>query len=67
MTHGKHLTLTDTVSLLAKATLYTSEAAFLLAVSPRTVERYLETGKLAYRTTPGGHRRILTESVRRYL
>jgi excisionase family DNA binding protein len=67
MTHGKHLTLTDTAALLAKTTLHTREAAFLLDVSPRTVERYLNEGKLAFRTTPGGHRRTLTASLLKHL
>jgi len=47
--------------------LQTREVAALLSVSPRTVERYLNDGKLAFRTTPGGHRRTLTQSLLRYL
>jgi len=67
MTHGKRLTLTDTAALLAKPTLHTGEAAFLLAVSTRTIERYLNDGRLAFRTTPGGHRRTLTASLLKHL
>jgi len=67
MTHGKQLTLTDTAALLAKPTLQTREVAALLSVSPRTVERYLNDGKLAFRTTPGGHRRTLTASLLKHL
>lgn len=67
MTHGKCLTLSDTAALLAKPTLHTKEAAFLLSVSPRTVERYLNEGKLQFRSTPGGHRRTLTSSILKYL
>ena len=67
MTHGKILSLSETSGLLAKATLLTGEAARLLSVTPRTIERYLNAGKLDYRTTPGGHRRILTGSLMKYL
>lgn len=38
----------------------------LLDVKPRTVVRYLEEGKLEYKRLPGGHRRVLTESVKKY-
>ena len=67
MTHGKRLTLTETTELLKKSTLQTREVAALLSVSPRTVERYLNDGKLAFRTTPGGHRRTLTASLLKHL
>lgn len=53
--------------LLQKTKLLKEEAAFLLAVKPRTVERYMREGKLEFKRTPGGHRRVLTESVRKYL
>ena len=67
MTHGKRLTLTETTELLKKSTLQTREVAALLSVSPRTVERYLNDGRLAFRTTPGGHRRTLTASLLKHL
>lgn len=59
--------LYDPNSLLKKARLCTDEAAFLLDVSARTVERYMTEGKLEFQRTPGGHRRPLTASVRKYL
>ena len=67
MTHGRSLSHYETTELLKKSTLQTREVAALLSVSPRTVERYLNDGKLAFRTTPGGHRRTLTQSLLRYL
>lgn len=53
--------------LLQKTKLLKEEAAFLLEVTPRTVERYMTDGKIAFTKTPGGHRRPLTESVKKYL
>lgn len=53
--------------LLHKTRLRIDEAAFLLDVSVRTIDRYMTDGKLEYRLTPGGHRRLLTESVKNYL
>ena len=53
--------------LLRKTKLLTEEAAFLLDVTPRTVERYMEQGKIQYSLTPGGHRRVITESVKRFI
>lgn len=67
MTHGRSLTPFETTELLSKTTLQTREVAALLSVSPRTVERYLNDGKLVFRTTPGGHRRTLTSSLIKYL
>ncbi len=57
----------DATELLKKTKLNREEAAFLLEVTPRTVDRYMSDGKLDYRRTPGGHRRPLTESVKKYL
>lgn len=57
----------DPNELLRKVKLRREEAAFLLEVSPRTVDRYMTEGKLEFKNTPGGHRRPLTESVKRYL
>lgn len=53
--------------LLQKTKLRIEEAADLLDVTPRTIERYMTDGKLKFKRTPGGHRRPLTESVRKYL
>lgn len=59
--------LYDPKQLLCKTKLNTREVAFLLDVATRTVERYMYQGKIQFVRTPGGHRRALTESVRRYL
>lgn len=53
--------------LLSKTKLLRDEAAFLLSVTPRTIDRYLATDKLRCILTPGGHRRVLTESVKLFL
>lgn len=53
--------------LLQKTKLNKDEAAFLLDVTPRTVDRYMTEGKLEFKRMPGGHRKPLTESVKRYL
>ncbi|MGL4296283.1 MAG: hypothetical protein ACRCTG_11245 [Aestuariivirga sp.] len=60
-------TMYDPNELLSKTKLRTDEAAFLLDVTPRTVENYMTTGKIEFKLTPGGHRRPLTESVKKYL
>lgn len=57
----------DPNELLRKTKLRREEAAFLLEVSPRTVDRYMTEGKLDFKPTPGGQRRPLTESVKKYL
>lgn len=57
----------DRAVLLKKDRLRIHEAADLLEVTPRTVRRYLEDGKLIPVRTPGGQRRVLTESIRPYL
>lgn len=59
--------MTDFNALLLKSRLRIDEAAILLDVTSRTVQRYLEQGKIEYKRTPGGHRRVLTESVKKYL
>jgi len=43
----------------------TREAASLLGISVRTAQMWVESGKLQAWKTPGGHRRIPLESVRR--
>lgn len=57
----------DPNELLSKTKLNRQEAAYLLEVTPRTIDRYMNQGKLEYKTMPGGQRRPLTESVKRYL
>jgi excisionase family DNA binding protein len=57
----------DPNELFRKTKLNKHEAAFLLGVTPRTVDRYMNDGKLQYTKTPGGRRRPLTDSVKRYL
>lgn len=57
----------DPNELLRKTKLNKDEAAFLLEVTPRTIENYMNNGKLEFKRTPGGFRRPLTESVKKYL
>lgn len=57
----------DPNELLKKTRLRIEEAAELLEVTPRTVHRYLEAGKLVNKPTPGGQKRVLTSSVEPYL
>lgn len=57
----------ETDELLKKTRLRIGEAADLLEVTPRTVRRYLDDGKLIPVRTPGGHRRVLTSSVRKWM
>lgn len=57
----------DRNALLQKSNLLIDEAAFLLGMSKRSVQRYMTDGILAFRTTPGRQRRPLTESVRKFL
>lgn len=59
---------TDTIKcLMLKPCLRIDEAAMVLDVTPRTVQRYLEHGKLTPIRLPGGHRRIRTADITRYL
>lgn len=57
----------DPNELLRKTKLRTDEAAFLLDVTRRSVERYMDEGKLDFSLTPGGRRRIAMESLKKYL
>jgi hypothetical protein len=57
----------DSTELLRKTKLNKYEAAFLLDVAPRTVDHYMQSGKIEFVKTPGGHRRALTVSIKRYL
>lgn len=43
------------------------EAAELIGVSTRTVERMMDRGQLGFRRTPGGQRRLYRSSVEEYL
>ena len=60
-------TIYDPNALLNKTRLLREEAAFLLEVSPRTIDHYLQNGKIDFKLTPGGRRRVLTESLKRFL
>jgi excisionase family DNA binding protein len=53
--------------LLLKPCLRIDEAAIVLDVTPRTVQRYLDSGKLTPLVMPGGHRRVKTIEIKRYL
>ncbi len=53
--------------LLLKPRLRKEEAAFLLEVTTRTVEKYMAEGKIEFIKSPGGRRRLLTSSVKKYL
>jgi len=44
--------------------LRSSEVAYLLHVSPKTVSRWAKEGKLPYRRTLGGHRRFPADGIR---
>jgi len=63
----KESLMTDVKVLLLKPRLRVDEAAIVLDVTPRTVIRYLNDGKLDFQLTPGGRRRVLVESVKRYI
>lgn len=53
--------------VLLKTKLRMDEAAAMLEVHEDTIRRWLDEGKLASIRTPGGHRRVRTASVRKYL
>jgi len=57
----------DPKVLLQKTKLRVDEAAALLEVHENTVRRWIDEQKLSAVRTPGGHRRVHTESVRKYL
>ncbi|MCS6289419.1 MAG: excisionase family DNA-binding protein [Nitrospira sp.] len=57
----------DTTQLLQKAKLRIDEAAAVLDVHQNTVRRWVDEGKLDGIRTAGGHRRVRTESVLKYL
>lgn len=58
----------DERALLKKNRLMTEEAAYLLGVTPRTVRRYMQEGKIEFqRMLVGGKRTLLTESIKKYL
>lgn len=59
--------MTDYEALLLKSLLRIDEAAILLDVTSRTVHRYLQAGKLTPVVMPGGHKRVRTEELKRYL
>ncbi len=53
--------------LLKKTRLRVDEAAAVLDVHENSVRRWIDEGKLSSVRTPGGHRRVLVESVKKYL
>lgn len=59
--------MADTTQLLQKTRLRIDEAAALLDVHQNTVRRWVDEGKLAGVRTAGGHRRVRTESILKYL
>jgi excisionase family DNA binding protein len=59
--------MTEIKVLLLKPCLRIDEAAMVLDVTPRTVQRYLDSGKLTPVRMPGGHRRIKTVEIMRYM
>lgn len=57
----------DPNELLKKPTLRIEEAADLSGYHPDTIRRWGESGKLQVVISAGGHRRVRTESLRKYL
>ncbi len=51
------------MNILKKSLLTPSEAAELLHVAPTTIRHWAQSGRLAFITTPGGHRRFTREDV----
>jgi excisionase family DNA binding protein len=51
----------------AEAFLFTSQVADLLHVSPKTVARWAQQGRLPYQRTLGGHRRYPEPAIRQLL
>ena len=52
------------ISPADSAYLFTREVAELLQVSPKTVSRWAQEGKLPFRRTLGGHRRFPEKRIR---
>ncbi|MEA2716203.1 MAG: hypothetical protein QOI99_520 [Actinomycetota bacterium] len=57
----------DTTETLADAYLSPGEVARLLCVTPRTVSRWADQGRISHIVTLGGHRRFLRADVVRLL
>lgn len=57
----------DRSALLTKYRLRICEAAFLLECHPDTVREWMARGKIEFKRTPGGERKVLTDSIRPYL
>jgi excisionase family DNA binding protein len=51
------------LSISEQSLLTPSEAAELLHVAPTTIRHWAQNGRLAFTTTPGGHRRFTREDV----
>jgi excisionase family DNA binding protein len=59
--------MTDFEALLSKPLLRINEVAILLGVTPRTIHKYLDDGRLTPVLDPGGRKRVRTEDVKKYL
>jgi excisionase family DNA binding protein len=59
--------MADMTTLLQKSRLRIDEAAAILDVHQNTVRRWVDDGKLEGVRTAGGHRRVRTESILKYL
>lgn len=58
--------MTDLKHLLLKPRLRLDEATLLFDVSPRTVQRLMDEGKIEFTRLPSGQWGALTESVKTY-
>lgn len=47
--------------------LSSQDAATMLGVSPKTMQRLADSGRLAYETTTGGHRRFYVDGIKKLL
>ena len=66
-TQPRQLSETERTLLLSKRLLRLGEAARLLAVSPRTIRRWMDDEKLPSVRTAGNQRRVRVESLKPYL
>ena len=67
MMKPEEASMIDYEALLSKSLLRIDEAAILLDITPRTVQRYLDSGKRTPVVMPGGRRRVRTDEIKRYL
>lgn len=61
------LSVADVLALDDNALLRPYQVAQLFGVDPKTVRYWCVTGRLVSIRTPGGHRRIYAESIKRLL